>query len=383
MHGAQRFMVAIALVVAAGACTPLGAPGTTASIEFVSTSTVNGWKYDYFRNNAYPCSVSGYQTFVLGTKIGASVTANAPLWVHMHGGGVGYFDSAGNPVPGTNQKVEETAGALTKRLTGAGLIGHVRDDPAGFRVMAVSYCSHDIYAGTNTPDPNNSNTTPDGRPRPVTGLYSVKAAVQYVQARYPTTKTFLHGGSAGSVGTFGVAWGMQLQGIAPAGLVADAGILNLEARQAGYAQGVCADDNSPERGAAVAARVNPTLANIDNEPDKLVSTGRLTVPIMHIWNHGDINTCGSTPVDCPLRDGSHLTMGITDCMHQPMQAAIAAEGAGSRSKNFPVCVDNDATPDCSVHVVTTKGGLTNTEGSTPADYLGAIMEWVHARLADT
>jgi hypothetical protein len=66
-----------------------------------------------------------------------------------------------------------------------------------------------------------------------------------------------------------------------------------------------------------------------------------------------------------------------------MQRAIAALGPTSRSANLPVCVDNDATPDCSVHVVTNKVGLTNTDPATPADYLTAIMDWIHARLADT
>jgi hypothetical protein len=64
-----------------------------------------------------------------------------------------------------------------------------------------------------------------------------------------------------------------------------------------------------------------------------------------------------------------------------MKRAIAAQGPASRSKNFPVCVDSDATPDCSVHVVTNKAGLTNTDPSTPAGYLTGIMNWVHTRLA--
>ena len=33
----------------------------------------------------------------------------------------------------------------------------VRDDAAGFRTLAVSYCSHDIYAGVLSTDPNNPN----------------------------------------------------------------------------------------------------------------------------------------------------------------------------------------------------------------------------------
>jgi len=103
---------------------------------------------------------------------------------------------------------------------------------------------------------------------------------------------------------------------------------------------------------------------------------------MHVWNHGDTNTCGAAPVACPLRDGSQLTLGITDCIHEPLRAAIAAQGPVSRSANLPVCVDNDPIPDCSVHVVTPKAGLVNTDPASPADYVGAVMTWVRARLAD-
>jgi hypothetical protein len=48
-----------------------------------------------------------------------------------------------------------------------------------------------------------------------------------------------------------------------------------------------------------------------------------------------------------------------------------------------VCVDNDGTPDCSLHVVTSRIHLTNTDPASPADYLSAIMTWVDARLKDS
>jgi hypothetical protein len=382
----RRIALVVAVVAALSgltACNTLLLPGNTSSITFVSTTTTGGWRYDYYRNNAYPCSVSGYQTFVVGTRVGSSDTAGRPLWVFMHGGGAGYFDTSGQPVPGPGQKVEESAASLMTHLTNNGLLGRIRADAAGFRTVAVSYCSHDIYAGANTPDPHNPNTTPDGKPRPTNGVYATKAAIQYVLDHYPTTKTFLHGTSAGSAGTFGVAWAMQLQGIAPAGVVADASLVNAEAFAAADAAGYCTDNNDPARVAAISARIQPDLANIANEPDKLVSSGRLTVPILHIWNHGDSNTCGSPPIACPMRDGSVVTLGLTDCIHEPMRRAIAALGPTSRSKNYPVCVDNDATPDCSLHVVTSRIHLTNTDPSTPADYLGGIVTWVDARLTDT
>lgn len=381
----RRITPVVALVVASSAlaaCSTLMLPADTSSITFVSTTTTDGWKYDYYRDTAYPCAVSGYQTFVVGTKVGSSNTAPAPLWVFMHGGGAGYFDTSGNPVPGPGQKTEESAASLTTHLTNNGLLAKVRADAAGFRTVAVSYCSHDVYAGANSPDPHNPNTIPGGKPRLTNGVYSVKAAIQYVQAHYPTTKFFLHGTSAGSAGSFGVAWALQLGGNAPAGDVADASIINTEALAAADKAGYCTDDNDPARLAAIAARVQTDLANPANEPDKLVANGQLTVPILHIWNHGDSNTCGSPPIACPMRDGSTITMGLTDCIHEPMRRAIAAQGASSKSKNFPVCVDNDGTPDCSLHVVTSRIHLTNTDPSTPADYLSGIMTWVDARLAD-
>ncbi|MGZ6931250.1 MAG: hypothetical protein ACXVK4_12000 [Acidimicrobiia bacterium] len=372
----------VVLAVAGAACVPLDQPADTTRIQLVGTTSSGGWTYETYRDLAYPCAISGFQTFVIGTKDGSSASAARPLFTLMHGGGVGYFDEQGKPVPGPGQKVEEGGASLINRLDNNGLLGKVRDDPAGFRTLAVSYCSHDLYGGSMTPDPHNPYVTPDGGPRFTNGLISTKAAIQFATAKYPTTATFLLGGSAGSAGTFGVAWALQQQGIPPTGVIADASIVNVEAFAVGNANGICTDTNSGTRVTAVAARIHPDLANVDNEPDKLVSSGRLTVPLLHIWNHGDHNTCGAPPVACPLRDGTALTMGYTDCIHEPMRRAIAAEGPDSRSENLPLCVDDDPTPDCSVHVVTSKPGLVNTDPQSPADYLTAIMDWVHARLAD-
>src|SRR5690242_5645576 len=205
-HVRTRHLVlaAFALVLLA-ACMPIQFAGDTASIKLVSSATVNGWKYDYYRNSAYPCAISGYQTFVVGTQVGSSDTAPEPLWAFMHGGGAGYFDANGNPIPGKGQKTEESAASLQGHLTGNGLVANIRSDAAGFRMLAVSYCSHDVYAGANSTDPHNPNTTPDGKPRTTNGVYEVKAAIQFVQQKYPTTKAFLHGTSAGSAGAYGVA----------------------------------------------------------------------------------------------------------------------------------------------------------------------------------
>jgi hypothetical protein len=103
---------------------------------------------------------------------------------------------------------------------------------------------------------------------------------------------------------------------------------------------------------------------------------------MHVWNPAD-SPCGSALMDCPLRDGSTVRITLPDCQHRPLQSAIAAGGAGSRSSNLRLCVDDPRKPwNCDKHVVTMSSSLTNTDPSSPADYLGTIMRWVRARLAD-
>ena len=211
---------------------------------FVDSSTSDGWKWDHYRNLAYPCSISGYQSFVIGTKVGSSDTATRPLWVRMRGGGVGYFDANGDPQPSAGNKSEESARHLDRLRPRQGAHRPVRSDPAGFRIVSVSMCNHDIYSGGDQPDPNNPNTTPDGKPRTVNGLFATKAAIAYVKAHYPTSKAVLHGTSAGSAGVYSVSWSMQAEGGPPAGAIADSGSVNRQwevARSAAETSAVTTD----------------------------------------------------------------------------------------------------------------------------------------------
>jgi hypothetical protein len=300
----------------------------------------------------------------------------------MHGGGVGFFDSNGNPQPSAGNKSEESAARLIAVVTGNGLAALVRADPAAFRLVSVSMCNHDIYSGGDQPDPNNPNTLPDGSGRTVNGLFATKAAVQFARAKDPTSKFFLHGGSAGSAGALSVAYGLEKQGLPPAGAVVDSGVVNVEWENARFDQGTCPDKaRSPALLAAVQARTQFQLADIKNEPDKLVSRGELTVPLLHTWSRADPNVCGATPMSCPLRDGSSVPMGTADCAHEPLRAAIAGLGPSSKSRNLRLCVTPAGGAACATHVVTNKNG-TNTDPAEPADYNGAILDWVHTRLGD-
>ncbi len=368
-------------LVAAGLTGCIATPGDTSQIQLVSSTTSNGWRYDFYRNNAYHCAISGYQTFVIGTQVGSSATATRPLWVKMHGGGVGYFDPTGKAQPSAANKTEESATALRNRLDD-GLSTRVTSGPEGWRFLAVSMCSHDIYAGTNTPDANNPNTNVDGTPVTTNGLLATKAAIDYTMRQYPTDDYFLHGGSAGSAGSFNVAWGMQTQGRPPTGIVADSGILNQSYEEAQIDQHLpCA--RTAQTAAIVPTRFDADIANPSNQPDLILADGRFTVPTMHVWDHGDPNVCGYTPIVCPRRDGTSVTMGSADCAHEPMRAAIVAQGPTSRSSNLAICVDNPArVGDCDTHVPTGSGTRVNTDPSFPADYNGVVLTWVHQRMAD-
>jgi hypothetical protein len=380
-RGALAAVAAVALVAAAACEAPLDSPGKSDQVELVSTATVDGWTFDYYVNRAYPCAISGYQTFTIGTRVGSSPTSARPLWVRMRGGGAGWFDEAGNPQPDAANKSQELAKGMRDRLLTDDLMALVRADPAGFRLLSVSMCDHDIYSGGDGADPHNPNTLPDGSPRTVNGLFATKAAVAFAEARYPTSGAILHGTSAGGFGTFSVAWGLQQQGLAPAALIADSGVLNRQWQLASLAQGLCPSTGSEGGLEGVQARLHSAIVDPTNQPDRLVADGRLTVPVLQVWDRGDRGQCGETPMACPMPDGSTATMGSVDCMHEPLRAAIAAQGPGSPSLNMRLCVNGPDGGQCSVHTPTNDPGAVNVDPAWPADFNPVVMDWVRARLA--
>jgi len=365
-----------------------GCDASQSGIELVSSTVLSGFQVDYYRNTAYPCAITGYQTFAIGYRQGSVATASQPLWVFMHGGGIGHFDSGGVARPDSQYMVEESLISLlyspAGSLTDAGLISLIGQDPAIFRVLGVSMCDRDFYNGIGAIDANNPNRQSDGSLITTNGMLATQAAIRFTKSQFATSKYFLHGGSAGSIGAYGLAWSLQKLGDPPAGIVPDSGLLNQEWLGAVVAQGIpcptavaAGAPMTAAEMAAVTARLDPQVADIDNETHKLVASGRLTVPVLNLWTLGDPYYCGSTSMQCPLRDGSTVTMGSTDCMYEPMRATVAAQGPGSRSQNLRVCVE----AGCAKHVPTRIAG-TNTDPGSPADYNAAIMDWVHARLLD-
>ncbi|MCO5328000.1 MAG: hypothetical protein M9964_13265 [Solirubrobacterales bacterium] len=374
----------LALPAAAAAQAPLDSAGKVDGIQLVDTTTTqDGVKWDFFRNLDYPCSISGYQTFAVGTAAGSDPSAPAPLWVRMRGGGVGYFNAAGQPQPSAGNKTENDFDTLIGFTEGNDLNQRISALPAGFRTVSVSMCSHDIYAGGDQVDPNNPNLTPDGQPRHTNGLFATKAAIRYVQEHYPTTRTFLHGTSAGSAGTFSVAYSLQLEDRPVSGYVADSGAPNpaneIDQNNAGTS---CA--RGTEALAAISARIHPDLAG--HPPDQLIGNGDSTAPVFNIWNKNDTNACGDEQLPCTMSDGSTQVLSGSECREARVSEAIRALPPDRNSVDLKVCVANNNGPpgNCLRHVVTTvkPSVYPNTAPGGPADFNGAIVDWVGQRLAD-
>lgn len=376
---APGLAVARAAAPAAATAAPIGSPGKTSQIRKVSSTTADGWRFDFYENPAYPCSVSGENTFTIATRLGVADDEVKPLWVFMHGGGVGYFAPGGKAMPNNGQKVEEDAALQQRNALSGGLKEKVAAAPAGFRMMAVSMCNHDIYGGGDTVDPNNPNRDANGKLRTVNGLFATKAAVQYALTTRATDDYFLHGGSAGAFGSLHVGWALEEQGIAPAGIVSDSGVLNQPWQLAVQPKPACG--RTDEALTIVQQRLHPEVGAEANQPHHLVEEGRLTAPILQVWSIGDPGQCGTDVIACPLPGGT-VSLGSVDCLHEPLRAAIDEVDDG-RSANMRLCVDNpNQAGTCDRHVPSQDPTNLNTIGPWPADYRTAMMAWVTDRLAD-
>lgn len=378
----------LAVTAVAAACGPTQPPSPTTStvepasgISLVETRTVDGWSWRFYRNDDQPCAVSGHQTFAVGTRVGSSPSDAGPLWARMRGGGVGYFDPAGRPRPNASNMRENSFESLVDFADRNALNQRFVEEHLDARILSVSMCSHDLYAGTGADDPFNPGVDGSGRPITTNGLVSTMQAIAFTTDDLATDDVILHGTSAGGAGSFHVAWFMERAGLAPTAVVSDGGIVNRAWELAQIAQGgACA--RTQQQGDLMTARWDPLLQDPANEPQLLVERGELTVPIMFVWNQGDHNTCGDDPIECPMPDGSTATMWSAACKNELLRAAIDALPAPNRSQSLGVCVDDaDRDGPCDTHVVTT-AGRPNTDPDQPADYVEAIVDWVDERLAE-
>jgi len=205
---------------------------TTSGINLTSEQVFNGngltIDIDFFRNTAYQCGVSGNYTFMILNPANGDADDEAPLWVYLHGGGVGHFDEQGDYHAVLNQtadtwNTEETFPRLleiiqSRTLNNGQPINNTltRRIQEGYRMLVVSMCDHDLYSGLGTPYPDNPNAGAE-----VNGMQATMSAVDYVVANYPTTQVWAHGTSAGSSGVYNLAMSFAAEGINLSGAVPD------------------------------------------------------------------------------------------------------------------------------------------------------------------
>ncbi len=207
---------------------------TTDKIVFDEEKTVNlgssSWKFDFYRNLEYDCGLSGKYTFLV-TEPKDNPGSEAPLWVYLHGGGMGYYDDQGKYRTGVGQtedamhheeSFEKLQSVITRNvINNRQLIDTTikRRIEEGYRILTVSLCDHDLYSRMGTPYINN----PDGGQ--VNGLQATMAAVEYTVENYPTTHVFAHGTSAGSIGAFSLMYAFAMEGTYLTGTIIDSYLL--------------------------------------------------------------------------------------------------------------------------------------------------------------
>ena len=211
---------------------------TTDEIELVDELTEeflgNSFELDFYRNNAYAAGLTGNYTFLVMNPAG-NPDAEAPLWVYLHGGGVGYYDDTGTYVAVKNQTEdtwnhEETFTGLWENHVLAKTFNENTGQPIdstlkrrideGYRVMVVSLSDHDLYSGLGTSYTNSPNPGAE-----VNGLQATMAAIDYAVANYATTHVWAHGTSAGSIGVWSLASSYTAEGTPLTGIVADSWIV--------------------------------------------------------------------------------------------------------------------------------------------------------------
>ena len=362
---------------------------STDQIVLVDTVSQQGYTGEYYENRAYTCGRTGYHTFLIVYPDGLPLTVERPLWVRMHGGGVGAFDASGNYVPieflpANNQ---ESITKLANLMGESGLMAKIISHPAGFRFLMPSLCDHDVYSGVGVPDLNNPYSPDEnGKTRAADGLLATKAAIAFTRRRVRTSHTFLHGTSAGSIGTFSVAYSFDREGRVLSGIVSDSHMMG---------RGI--DDNAdllcmpfPYDRALLIPKIGPLADQF--YPEDIVASGSIRVPVYHLWNRGDGACCGSALQTYTDPFGQTYTEPGCEHEHRPYHDAVTANppGGPGRSVSVELCVNDlgTTTPGaCNLHSPTkytyTRADPPGDQLSGGSDYNQAILDWVDQRLAES
>lgn len=361
------FAVALVAIVAAAGCVfPIERTGDQIRLVDEATYTIGGREValDFYVNDAYQCGRTGNFTFLVVEPLDDD-GGQAPLWVYLHGGGVGYYDADGDYHPGDpSSNDEESFAELTGRVKNLVLRadGQVRDTTLarriqeGYRILVPSMCDHDLHSGTGTPYPNNPN--PGREDDTVNGLQANMAAVEHVAGRYSTTDVLVHGTSAGSVGAYSLAYSFAQEGIHLTGAVMDAYLIG-ERVQELFDSGVeLPQSRDPEFDTdGVIDKIGPFVGDPNLYAERTVANGFRDVPLFDVVGSADPFCAGQlSPI--PAADGENNCAWV----HGLLDDAVADQ---PNSPHEVLVVDGVG------HVVTSKTG----------PWLDAIDAWLAGVLA--
>jgi hypothetical protein len=284
--------------------------GWTDDLQVAGITVLPGYYYRVYENSAYPCGAEGNHQFVV-LDSGTDPNDQKHLFVKFLGGGLGfwYYDVNGNRVYYPHQNAvgllneslnynwmfrtsvsEEYANGVTKRFR----------ENESFRMLIVSYCSHDLYHGRGEDEPSSSV---DGFQR--YGYVAAMDAVDYVQKNYGTGKIITYGGSAGASGSFYI--GKDQENVA--GIIMDSMSVDLSAIRDACLEGNnvfgrehsnypcccpqpdpydapwCPDPYRTTCMEVVAPRIGFSFGS--DEPYRILERGEVNTPIFMIWNNND------------------------------------------------------------------------------------------------
>jgi len=303
-------------------------PSETAGITRAERRTIEvaagTWDVEFYRNETLKCGRTGTFTFVVFEPQG-NIGGEAPLWVYLHGGGVGYYNDEVPPryLGDEEYNDEESLEDLVRRaVPGRSDTIITRRLREGWRVLVPSMCDHDLHAGEGGAYPNNPNhgTTGDT----VDGLLANQAALTWVADNRPTTWVVVHGTSAGSVGAFALAYAMHERGIDVNAAITDAYLVTprlVPYMEAGITPQI--RKNSDFDFTDVAAKVGrfADLGAGGVIPEQVVADEDFrAVPILDIVGDADPHCAGELP-SLPVADG------VNNCVyvHGGFAAAVEAQ----------------------------------------------------------
>jgi hypothetical protein len=321
-------------ILAASTLTACSAEGPSLTPSFDTTRiheinqqqlTVGGIDYTatYYENEAYRCGSTGVFPFLVFEQEQFIGTAR-PLWVMLHGGGIGFYKPSGSYVgdEGSNdQESAPTLSAMALDFLGAdGTSDTFMGDRirAGDRVVLGSLCDDDLMLGLGQPDPNNpAGGRVEGLLANLAMLTAVETGAPNVERR-PSSGTWIFGVSAGSYGAYALAHNLWLRDETVDGLVMDSGLLGartftlFDVRR-----------DTVANSAVLAEKLGPYFTDSRLWAENAIPRG-FDVPLFDVTELGDTVCGGQERLVAQARAAGYI--GNCAWLHGGLGEAIAASG---------------------------------------------------------